>query len=397
MTAIALIALIALIAKTGKTGKTRNVDKLERESVRSTNPKWLEFDIHGVASVRVASDAPTAQQLEMMFEPFRASGLEQFDLEVTGAFEPQEDFAYAEDAYHYSDSVLYLTGPKVQIVVEGKSFRLHGKRELLTCALPLIDRILVERGVAMIHAATFEYRGHGVVMPAWGGTGKTSTIAKLTRNDDFGFMGDDWAFVGASGELLGYAKPMFIKPHHNNLFPHLFTGRRKPLVPKVLSRHLSRLATAVHGFITQYPRLAAFFRRWSPEYMLVTPREALPDARITSTAPLALIVFVERGESSETVLRECSKAEMVARMVGNFHAELGRQSQELITALAATGLVPIEQTFAEKAAVLDQALEGKPLFILRVPRSLGADEASDAIVAQLHNAFAAAGIEPRSA
>lgn len=366
--------------------------------MRSTErtPQWLEFDIHGVAAVRVASDAPTSQQFEMMLAPFRTSGLERFDLEITSGFEPQDDFAYAEDAYHYSDAILYLTGPQVQIVVDGKDFRLHGRRELLTSALPLIDRILVEHSVAMIHAATFEYRGHGVAMPAWGGTGKTSTIAKLTSRDDVGFMGDDWAFVSSLGELLGYAKPMFIKPHHNNLFPHLFAGHRKPLVPKMLSRPLAKLATAVHGLITQYPRLAAFSRRWSPEYMMVTPREALPDARITTSAPLALVVFVERGENSDTVLRECSRRSMVSRMIGNFHAELGRQSQEVITALAATGLVSIEQTFAEKAAVLDRALEDKPLFTLQVPRALSADEATDVIVQQLHVIFAAAGIEPGS-
>lgn len=62
----------------------------------------------------------------------------------------------------------------------------------------------------------------------------------------------------------------------------------------MLSRPLAKLASAVHGLVTQYPRLAAFSRRWSPEYMMVTPREALPDARITTSAPLALVVFVER-------------------------------------------------------------------------------------------------------
>ena len=61
----------------------------------------------------------------------------------------------------------------------------------------------------MIHAATMAYRGHAIVLPAAGGTGKTSTAAKLMRREGWSFMGDDWAFLAEDATLLGYAKPMY--------------------------------------------------------------------------------------------------------------------------------------------------------------------------------------------
>jgi hypothetical protein len=348
-----------------------------------TARRWLEFNIHDRAAMRVAEDAATASILRDMFAPFRTQGLEQHDMTITDEFEPVLDASHAEHEYRYTDGSLYLSALKVQVVTGDGEYRLHGTRELLTMALPLLDKVLVDRDVAMIHAATFDYRGHGIAMPAWGGVGKTSTVAKLLRVDGVGFMGDDWAFMAGDGRLLGYAKPMFIKPHHRPIYPHLFARRRKPLVPSTLSKPIAELTTLVHPLVTQYPRLAALSRRWSPEHMMVSPQVALPNATISTAAPLAAAVFVERYDGAGASLEEKDTSWMVSRLVGNFQNELPRHSRELITALAATGMVPAERFFAEKGAVLARSLNGKPAFLLRVPAVFSADRASDVIVERL--------------
>ena len=84
---------------------------------------------------------------------------------------------------------IHLETPEVQILADEDGFRLHGKSELLVMALPLIDRLMVTRRAAMVHALTVEYKGHGLLMPAWGGTGKTSTMAKLMKSDGFRLHG----------------------------------------------------------------------------------------------------------------------------------------------------------------------------------------------------------------
>lgn len=354
--------------------------------------KWIEFNIHNSAFIRVAKDAPTAPLLKDMFEPFLTEGLDHHDLTISGDLQPIDSAAHADTDFQYTATSLYINATKVQILLNEKGFTLNGRRELLVSALPLIDRILVTRGVAMVHAAAVDYRGQGICLPAWGGTGKTSMIAKLLKLEAVSFMGDDWAFLSKDGRLLGYAKPMFIKPHHRPIYPHLFHTRRKPLVPSMLSRRLATIATLVHPLMTQYPRLAHFLRRWSPEYIEVTPRQAFPDAAFSTSAPLAATVFVERYDGSRPVLQEMEKPWMVSRLIGNFHSEIKSHSQEVVTALGACALVPIEQTFREKAAVLERALDGKPVFLLQVPRLLSADHASDTMVENLQKVFARSGI-----
>ncbi len=360
--------------------------------------EWLEFDIHGRVALRVASNAPTASLLADMFAPFATKGLNHFDLTITGEVEsvPGGAFgeAHGETEFQYTDKALYLEASGVQVILDENGFHLNGQSELLVMALPLIDRIAVTKGAAMIHALTVAYRGHGLNMPAWGGTGKTSTMVKLLKIDGFSFMGDDWAFLSEQSDLLGYAKPMSIKPYHRTLYPHLFEKRHKPLVPMALSKQIHSLTTRVHPFVTRYPRFARFTRRWSPEHMMVTPQQAFPQAAFSTAAPLVASIFVERfeGEPTDVQFTEKDKCWMVSRLIGNFNSEMTKHSRVVMTTLGAAGIVPIEKAFSDKAAVLDRALADKPSFLLRVPKVLTPDQASDIIVAHIQKVLVLAGV-----
>jgi hypothetical protein len=315
------------------------------------------------------------------------------DLFVSAPLEDVADLAHLENEYSYDENTLVMHAARAQVVHENGQFRLHGSSELLTSSLPLVDRLMVTKGAAMFHAATVEYKGLGVALPAAGGTGKTSTISKLMKlQDDFGFMGDDWAFVDADKQMLGFAKPMFIKPHHRPLYPHLFEGVRKPLVPVGLSRPVGRLTTVLHPYVIRYPRLAATSRRWSPEHRMVMPDRALPNNRITSSAPLAVSIYVERYTGSRLRLVETSTEWMVDRMIGNFHIELPSHSQAMFAALGACNLLPQRRHFEEKANILEKALDGIPTYLMQVPASDSPDVASDAIVESLFGVLRKIGV-----
>ncbi len=367
--------------------------------MNSSNMKWLEFDLHGVSAFRVEATSNIAAMFRDMFRPFLSEGLNHFDLTISETFEPLIDGAYGEAHgeldFYYNDTGLYLEKPDVQVFVDENGIRLHGKGELLVMALPLIDRIMVQRGAAMLHAMTVDFQGHGILMPAWGGSGKTSTMSKLVKIPGFSFMGDDWTFLTRNADLLGFAKPMFIKPYHRALYPHLFKKAHKPLVPLALSKPIHSLTTLIHPWITRYPKLAALTRKWSPEHMMVQPEQAFPGQAISTGAPLAASLFVERfeGDSTEPQFFEKDAQWMTTKLIGNFFSELPKTSRLMMTTLGAAGLVSLEQSFREKEAILHQALEGKPAFYLRVPRSFDPDRASDAIVDKIQHVIRAAGIQ----
>lgn len=345
--------------------------------------KALHFDIHGRVTVRVDADAPAARQLQSMLACFASDTEREAEIVVDDRPEPMPDAGHVEHELAYTESSVRFQADRVQVVRDADNWRIHGPGELLTTVVPVLDAAMVARGAAMFHAATMAYRGHAIALPAAGGTGKTSTAAKLMRREGWSFMGDDWAFLAEDATLLGYAKPMFIKPHHRAIYPHLFEGARKPLVPSQFSGTVGRLTTVVHPYVIRYPRLADFSRRWSPEHRMVTPAEAFPGREVTTRAPLAAAVYVERYDGARTRVLERSTEWMVDRMIGNFHIEMAGFSQKVVTGLAATSVVPWREHFAAKGLVLSKALDGRPCHLIQVPAAYSADEASDDIVRHL--------------
>ncbi|MET4134674.1 hypothetical protein [Pseudarthrobacter sp. PvP090] len=335
------------------------------------------FDVHGVVGIEVAPGTPGESQLRDMLAPFLGKSSAARRLHISEGISPVSGQSHAEDAYRFTAESLYLPGDRVQIIETPDGYRIEGSGELLTAVIPLLDRLCVQEETAMIHAAVVDFRGAGVLLPAWGGVGKTSTVAKLVAMRDVRFMADDWAFLGAGGMLLGYAKPMFIKPHHRAIYPALFHGTRKPLAPGWLTTPVAHLATAVHPVIVRYPKTAAFTRRWSPEHRMVHPEQVFGAERISSAAPAQLAIFLERFDGAEALLEPRSTEWMTSRIIGNFHSELPTVSRRLIEALGASGLVPLEEHFGEKAAVVRRALDGVPCSLLRLPVTWSADRTSD--------------------
>ena len=320
------------------------------------NSDWIEFDFHGLATLKVANDAPTASQLRDMFAPFLSSDLGAPDIVVTGDTVPVPTLSKGDEEYEYSDDSLYIRATGVQILRRDGAFHINGTRELLTAVLPILDLVMIDRQAAMIHAATVRLGNTGICMPAWGGVGKTSTVAKLMKREGASFLGDDWAFLTSDGNILGFHKPMFIKPHHRPIYPHLFANTHKPLIPSRLSHRVARLTTIVHPFVTRFPRVAGVSRRWSPEHMMVQPHDAFPAVPMGTRAPLDVMVFVERSYGSHPNLIEKDRSWMVDRVLGNFHAELSLSSRELLTAMAATGMISPSTLFARKASIVRDAI-----------------------------------------
>ncbi|TAM71142.1 MAG: hypothetical protein EPN48_02765 [Microbacteriaceae bacterium] len=337
------------------------------------------FDIHGMVAVRVEEGTPGAAQLRDMLGPFLGESQAALQIRVRGPQPPPPEQSTAEDVYRFTMDSLTLPRDRVTIVRSIDGFRVEGAGELLTAVIPVLDRLCVMQGAAMVHAAIVDYRGAGVLMPAWGGVGKTSTIAKLVALPGVRFLADDWGFLRGDGTLLGYAKPLFIKPHHREIYPQLFVGLRKPLAPGRLIAPLSRLATAVHPVIVRYPRAAAFTRRWSPEHRMVAPAEVFGRENIGASVPVRLAVFLERFDADDASLHTCPHEWMASRMVGNFHTELPLVSRRLIEALGSTGLVPLDRHFGEKTANVARALHDVPCMVLRLPVAWSADRASDHI------------------
>jgi GT2 family glycosyltransferase len=372
-----VITTLGFLAGSAKRAVTATEPRRPRSRAQPAKG-WLLLDVHGRVGIRVRKDAPGAPQLADMFAPFRADRLEHCELTVAGALERLDGMVAADDDHRYRPDAVELPG-RLQVIADDHGFRLAGSGELLAPVLALLDALIVRRQAAMVHAAAVARDGYGVCLAAAGGAGKTSAAIGLVRGHGFAFMGDDWTFISEDGRILGYAKPLFVRPHHRPLFPQLFAEKHKPLAPARAVRPLGRIATAAHPAISRNPTLARIARSWWPEHMIVPPQIALPGIPIARTAPIAATVFVERAADTQLALERRDPGWMATRLIGDFAAELPRGARDLQALLGASGLLAFDALIADKTRILRRALEGRPCFLLRVPERLRAEEAAAAI------------------
>ena len=146
------------------------------------------FDVHGIVGIDVEAGTPGEPQLRDMLAPFLGESGAPRRITIGAKITPISSQSHAEDAYRFTGESLYIPADRVQIIETKDGYRIEGAGELLTSVIPLLDRLCVEEDAAMIHAAVVDFRGSGVLLPAWGGVGKTSTVAKLVAMPDVRFM-----------------------------------------------------------------------------------------------------------------------------------------------------------------------------------------------------------------
>lgn len=332
-----------------------------------TAQDWFYFNIHNLVKMRITKSHPCAYSIKHSYDFFEVDQLEQCGLTLSETMLLSGDHSDGSTVYKFGHDCTRINERMVDVAIHGNELFLSGKRDLLPFVMPLVHWKMLERGAATIHGASVAVNGQGILMPAWGGTGKTSAVMELFKLPDSSFMSDDFAIICRDGTLLSYPKPFFIYPYHRHIFPHLFKDKPKLLVPACISEFVAVVRRAVRPSLARFPRLESLCRRFTPEHMQISARKALPDANFADKAPLKLILFLERHNSSETLIDQLDPVVARRRIIGNHYFELGMYAQELMTACAATGLLGLEDWFGKMSEVVDNAFRGLPIYRLRMP------------------------------
>jgi len=328
---------------------------------------WLYFDVHGLVRIRVEAGHPSERSVRLVFGPFQTDGQDSADLTLQYRVPEMGEHSFASESYLFGDGHVYLKDYRLHLMRTGEQFTLASRRDLLPFVPPVVQTLLLRRQHCLVHSAAVAVGERGVLLPGWGGTGKTSAIICLLKQlPEAAFMSDDYAIVSEDGRVLSFPKAFFIYPYHRGLFPHLFQARHKPLVPVWLSGMLERLRTVVRPTIMAFPRLENLARRFTPEHMQVPARTALPDARFVEIAGIDQVLFVERYSGGQARLDELAPAEVTRRLMGNWYYEQGRCARDLLLGAAGVGVLDYESYFGGMARVLRSALGGRKVYRLRM-------------------------------
>ncbi len=329
--------------------------------------KWLYFNIHDLVRMRVEAGHPSERSVRLVFGHFETNFLDKVDL--TLEYHPPQigNHSFASESYIFTDSHVYLKNYKLHLVNNDNNFILASKRDLLPFASPVIQWLLVRQQHCFVHGAAVAVNGRGILLPSWGGTGKTSAIVCLLKEvPQCGFLSDDYTILSSDGCLLSFPKAFFIYPYHRGLFPHLFKAKHKPLIPGALSGIVERIRTVIRPAIMACPKLENFARRFTPEHMQVPARTALPDASFVDSVPLETVLFIQRYSAPGTCIDQIDLSQAKRWLIGNWYYEQGRCARDMLLGVAGTGVLDYEKYFSGMSSVINAAFNNLRIYRLRL-------------------------------
>ena len=241
---------------------------------------------------------------------------------------------------------------------------------------------------AFVHSAGLERNGTAVLLAARNGFGKTALIGHFMRRAGWRLLGDDLTLLSADGTCYGYPRAMVVHPEHRPFFPELFAQDAGPSAPRALSSTLERAGRMVKPLLRQVPGLLESARRHNPQTARITPTAAFAPERIAASAPLAIVVSLERrGDISHAQLWPLQES-LAARLLGSTIEEFDARCVRISNVAMALGLLDLETTYGAWIDVLRAGLVRARSYTLCAPATLPLEE----MPAVVHGLLDAAGL-----
>jgi dolichol-phosphate mannosyltransferase len=165
----------------------------------------------------------------------------------------------------------------------------------------LLRFLLVSKGYVLLHSACVVADGLAVLLSAQTDTGKTSTVIRLVRDQNYQFLSDDMTIISPAGMAIQFPKPMTMSYHTMASIQgqKLRIGQRAGLA--IQSRLHSKSGRTVGRRLGTW-NLPIMSVNSVVQFLVPPPKydiDTLLGCEITERAPIGNVFLMERGESLE--------------------------------------------------------------------------------------------------
>ena len=224
--------------------------------------------------------------------------------------------------------------------------------------LPILAALL-HRGAGLIHASGFSVGGEGVLLPAWGGGGKSTVCTRAVLQGRADFLSDDHSIVDSAGNMHLHMMPIHTYAYHLDQDAAL---RERVLGSCTVS---NRFAWSLAMKIRRHRAV-----RW------VSPATVFGSDRLAQRAPIHEVILLYRADVPDFVWESCSPAEAAAPCVGVMLSEVSDLTDRLARAEAGwePGFLPsLGETHSRLKTVYEQAFSHGSCARLLIPRACDGD------------------------
>ncbi len=355
-----------------------------------TDGAVVDFDLHGLAVVRLVDARPgDVRGVARQLGPIQSPEPTGRPADVVVRFVDRLPLAGrlrllgVDDAGFTDDAFVVLRGKhKSAVRVRIPFDRLAGGE--ITCErglaavpllIPILNHVLVQKGVLPLHATAFAWRGRTVLATGWAKGGKTELLLAFAAHGA-AYVGDEWVYIEpATGRLVGVPEPIRLWDWHLDDLPavrrRLARSDRVRLAGTRLAE--SGLARLGAGALGRTP-VGGVARRaralvHQQRNVQVPPQRLFGDGT-RREAVLDVVVLVGSHAAPETTLTPIDGAEVAARMAHSLAYEALPLVEPVLKyrfAFPGARVEDLADAEARRRALLERALSGRPAFALWHP------------------------------
>lgn len=164
----------------------------------------------------------------------------------------------------------------------------------------MIQIMLLKLNYSFIHAASVSKNQKAILLPSWGGVGKTACVSKLVDNG-YKLLGDDLNIISGNAEILGFPKAFVLYFYHKDLFTEIFE-KNKIKCGNKLNKFYNSIIPSVKKILRKIPFLLSYARKHNPQSKKVSPYEIFGQDKIEKEAFLKRVIWLDR--SSDEIVHE---------------------------------------------------------------------------------------------
>jgi hypothetical protein len=251
--------------------------------------------------------------------------------------------------------------------------------------IPLLGLHLALKEHVLLHAASFVYRGKGVLVTGWQKGGKTETMLPFMA-DGAEFIADEWTIVGGSGPMMyGISNVARLWDWHLRQLPELWEKiDRRPRARIRSWRAFQRVYRSVPAADRIPGPIGRRLRRlaleggspWQAADQLV-PSALFGDRVRQGGAIVDRVVLPVVGRDSDVAVLPAAGAQVASRMVNSLAFERGAlltAYRQYRFAFPERRSAVIENLSVDEERILTRALADVPAFELRHPYPVRLEE-----------------------
>lgn len=292
---------------------------------------------------------------------------------------PMADVRFIGDGAYIGENVYVDEQYGVRVEKKKGYLRLLVTQECNEWLVIALQLSLLDCGYTLMHAAALEKERRVLLLPSWGGVGKTATVCRFVREYGWKLLGDDLVIVG-EGNVLPFLKPFVIYPYHKDLFPELFnTGENHTVKNLTVSNAMSRMIPGVKRMLRPFPRVLAYLRKHNPQSMRVSPRRIFQEGQLSQGGVPCRLVWLERSMKQNACYTEITPEELVSKAVTVSSVELFASRLESVYHMCGCGMLAYDEVFGKMRQIMLDTAQMAPCELLEIPVSVSITDVGEVI------------------